>query len=107
MQAREQAGAAPAAGEAAAVPVADGSRGAAALDAQALLDPLQAAFAGDDVVAEFERDKAEAARESTDAVEDPTSLPGWGSWAKAGREPECASAAVHAVVLTALLEAGV
>lgn len=107
MQAREQAGGAPAAGEAAAGPAADGSGGTAALGGQALLDPLQAAFAGDDVVAEFERDKAEAARESTDAVEDPTSLPGWGSWAKAGRDPECASSAAHAVVLPAVLQSGV
>jgi U3 small nucleolar RNA-associated protein 14 len=51
-------------------------------------DVISAAFAGDDVVAEFEKDKAEAAQESLAAVEEPMGLPGWGLWANRKREPQ-------------------
>lgn len=54
---------------------------------------LAEAFAGDDVVADFEKDKGEAAQESVGAVEDPKALPGWGTWAHTKREPRCASLA--------------
>jgi U3 small nucleolar RNA-associated protein 14 len=61
--------------------------GLAAVPAPTLQDALQAAFAGDDVVGEFEREKAEAVQESAAGVEDPTNLPGWGGWASNKREP--------------------
>ena len=51
---------------------------------------LAAAFAGDDVAADFEASKGEAAQESVAAVEEPQGLPGWGSWASSKREPKCA-----------------
>eukprot|EP00892_Ulva_mutabilis_P005106 jgi/Ulvmu1/2968/UM015_0008.1 len=69
----------------------DAARDAAAMGQDAVearRDALEAAFAGDDVVAEFERDKGEAAKESTEAIEDPAALPGWGAWARNGCEPE-------------------
>jgi len=55
----------------------------------AMQDAVLAAFAGDDVAAEFDRDKADAAQESIAAIEEPAALPGWGAWARGGREPEC------------------
>lgn len=39
------------------------------------------AFAGDDVVAEFEAEKAADAAEEAPHIEDPCLLPGWGAWA--------------------------
>lgn len=45
------------------------------------------AFAGDDVVAEFEEDKKRTAMEEDDQEEDVT-LPGWGSWAGSGVNPK-------------------
>jgi Utp14 protein len=50
---------------------------------------MAAAFAGDDVVAEFEEQKADAAKETIQDVEDPQALPGWGTWANSKREPKC------------------
>jgi U3 small nucleolar RNA-associated protein 14 len=50
-------------------------------------EALLAAFAGDDVAAEFEKDKAEVIQEAVAAVEEPTALPGWGVWAGSKREP--------------------
>jgi len=44
---------------------------------------IQEAFADDDVLAEFEKEKAETVeRERTKAVD--LSLPGWGEWAGSG-----------------------
>ncbi|KAL3232555.1 U3 small nucleolar RNA-associated protein 14 [Nakaseomyces bracarensis] len=45
------------------------------------------AFAGDDVVAEFEDDKKRTAVDEDDQEEDVT-LPGWGSWAGSGVNPK-------------------
>lgn len=50
---------------------------------------MLAAFAGDDVAAEFERDKEDAMQASAAAVEEPSALPGWGTWASSKREPRC------------------
>ena len=50
---------------------------------------LMAAFAGDDVVAEFEKEKEEAVKESVDGIEDVQALKGWGTWASSKREPRC------------------
>lgn len=44
---------------------------------------VKRAFAGDDVVADFEREKQETIEEEGDKVVDNT-LPGWGSWTGAG-----------------------
>jgi U3 small nucleolar RNA-associated protein 14 len=55
-------------------------------DAPVLLtnhDLVKRAFAGDDVVQDFEREKEEAIEEEGDKVIDNT-LPGWGSWTGAG-----------------------
>lgn len=46
-------------------------------------DLVKRAFAGDDVVADFEREKQETIEEEGDKVIDNT-LPGWGSWTGAG-----------------------
>lgn len=46
-------------------------------------DLIARAFAGDDVVAQFEQEKEELAEEQDDKVVDNT-LPGWGSWAGDG-----------------------
>ena len=46
-------------------------------------DLIARAFAGDDVVAQFEQEKEELAEEQDDKVIDNT-LPGWGSWAGDG-----------------------
>ena len=51
---------------------------------------IMAAFAGDDVVAEFQRDKDAQVQESVEHVEEPSSLPGWGTWTNAKREPRYA-----------------
>ena len=51
-------------------------------------DVISEAFAGDDVMADFEKDKAEAAQESTAGVEEVGGLPGWGLWANRKREPQ-------------------
>lgn len=53
---------------------------------------LMAAFAGDDVVAEFEAEKEQAVKESIEGVEDVQEMRGWGTWASSTREPRCASA---------------
>ncbi|OKL59334.1 hypothetical protein UA08_05390 [Talaromyces atroroseus] len=55
-------------------------------DAPVLLtnhDLVKRAFAGDDVVEDFEREKEEAIEEEGDKIIDNT-LPGWGSWTGAG-----------------------
>lgn len=62
---------------------------------------MAAAFAGDDVVADFEAEKAEAAKESTEGVADPQALPGWGTWASTKREPRCALCAALQTLQTA------
>lgn len=46
-------------------------------------DLVKRAFAGDDVVEDFEREKQEAIKEEGDQIIDNT-LPGWGSWTGAG-----------------------
>ncbi|PKS11476.1 hypothetical protein jhhlp_003240 [Lomentospora prolificans] len=46
-------------------------------------DLIARAFAGDDVVAQFEQEKEELAEEQDDKIVDNT-LPGWGSWAGDG-----------------------
>lgn len=46
-------------------------------------DLIARAFAGDDVVAQFEEEKEELAVEQDDKIIDNT-LPGWGSWAGEG-----------------------
>ena len=62
----------------------------AARSAHDMREVISAAFAGDDVAADFEKDKAVIAEESTAGVEDPASLPGWGLWANRKREPQYA-----------------
>ena len=50
-----------------------------------------------DVVADFEAEKADAVKESTEGIEDPQALPGWGTWAnnqtRAEVRPPCMFAA--------------
>ena len=46
------------------------------------------AFAGDDVVAEFEAEKQDEAEKSLPKIEAPSLLPGWGTWAANQKEPE-------------------
>lgn len=48
---------------------------------------IAAAFAGDDVQAEFDAEKAAEAEAEAPAVEEPSQLPGWGNWADRQREP--------------------
>lgn len=48
------------------------------LPSQAVL--IHQAFAGDDVEAEFEKDKMEALNEEVPEPEKPVLLPGWGQW---------------------------
>lgn len=50
-------------------------------------DLVRMAFAGDDVVAEFEAEKAADAGAELPAVEEIGVLPGWGTWAGSQREP--------------------
>ena len=50
-------------------------------------DVIAEAFAGDDVVAEFEQEKKRVAIDEDDKEEDVT-LPGWGDWAGAGSNPK-------------------
>ena len=49
-------------------------------------DVIAEAFAGDDVVAEFEQEKTRVADDEGDKEEDVT-LPGWGDWAGSGVNP--------------------
>jgi U3 small nucleolar RNA-associated protein 14 len=70
-------------------------------------EALLAAFAGDDVAAEFEKDKAEAIQETAGAVAEPTSLPGWGVWASSKHEPRCDPYPPHAASAIALLTSSV
>jgi U3 small nucleolar RNA-associated protein 14 len=58
-------------------------------------DIISEAFAGDDVMADFEKEKVAVAQESVALVEDPSGLPGWGLWANRKREPECVPAPAH------------
>ena len=46
------------------------------------------AFAGDDVVAEFEAAKDEEAGRELPKIEAPSLLPGWGTWAGKQKEPQ-------------------
>ena len=48
---------------------------------------IAAAFAGDDVQADFDAAKAAEAEEEAPSVEEPSELPGWGSWASRQRKP--------------------
>ncbi|KAK9812342.1 hypothetical protein WJX73_003829 [Symbiochloris irregularis] len=48
---------------------------------------IAAAFAGDDVQAQFDADKAAEAEAEAPPVEEPSQLPGWGNWADRQREP--------------------
>ncbi|CAB4252607.1 similar to Saccharomyces cerevisiae YML093W UTP14 Subunit of U3-containing Small Subunit (SSU) processome complex involved in production of 18S rRNA and assembly of small ribosomal subunit [Maudiozyma barnettii] len=49
-------------------------------------DVIADAFAGDDVIAEFENEKKRVADDDDDKEEDVT-LPGWGDWAGSGTQP--------------------
>lgn len=51
-------------------------------------DLIRAAFAGDDVEAEFAADKAAAVAEELPSIEEPSTLPGWGAWAGQQRNPK-------------------
>ena len=57
---------------------------------------IRRAFAGDDVVAAFDADKAAEAAAELPAIDEPVVLPGWGAWAGPGgvaREPRWAKEA--------------
>jgi Utp14 protein len=54
-------------------------------------DIVSAAFAGDDVAAELERENAAVAEESMAGIQEPEGLPGWGLWANRKREPQYVS----------------
>ena len=51
------------------------------------------AFAGDDVAAEFEADKAAETLEELPKIETPSLMPGWVAWANQQREPRWMAAA--------------
>lgn len=53
-------------------------------------DLIRQAFAGDDVEAEFARDKAEEIEGELPTTELPGVLPGWGTWSGQQREPKWA-----------------
>lgn len=46
------------------------------------------AFAGDDVAAEFEAEKAAEAEKELPKIDEPSLLPGWGAWASHQKEPK-------------------
>lgn len=48
---------------------------------------IAAAFAGDDVQADFDAAKAAEAEAEAPIVEEPAQLPGWGAWASHQRKP--------------------
>jgi hypothetical protein len=56
---------------------------------------MMAAFAGDDVVAEFEQEKEDAVQESIKDLDEPLALPGWGVWANSKREPRYVDFQTH------------
>lgn len=49
---------------------------------------IAAAFAGDDVQADFEAAKAAEAEAEAPPVEEPSQLPGWGNWASRQKDPQ-------------------
>uniref|UniRef100_A0A7R9VFW6 Uncharacterized protein n=1 Tax=Chlamydomonas euryale TaxID=1486919 RepID=A0A7R9VFW6_9CHLO len=49
---------------------------------------ISAAFAGDDVEAAFEAEKAAGVAAELPVVDEPSTLPGWGMWAGSQREPK-------------------
>ncbi|KAG2495048.1 hypothetical protein HYH03_006979 [Edaphochlamys debaryana] len=51
-------------------------------------DLIRAAFAGDDVGAEFEAEKAAAVAEELPDIQEPSLLPGWGAWVGQQRNPK-------------------
>ena len=51
-------------------------------------DLIAAAFAGDDVQADFDAAKAVEAEAEAPSVEEPSQLPGWGAWASQQRQPQ-------------------
>lgn len=53
-------------------------------------DVIAEAFAGDDVVAEFQEEKKRVIDDEDDKEVD-TTLPGWGEWAGAGSKPKIRS----------------
>ncbi|GAX85472.1 hypothetical protein CEUSTIGMA_g12888.t1 [Chlamydomonas eustigma] len=56
--------------------------------AQTQKDLISLAFAGDDVEAEFAAEKAEDVASELPKIEEPSTLPGWGMWSSAQREPK-------------------
>jgi len=53
-------------------------------------DLVRRAFAGDDVVSEFSKEKLAEVEEELPKEEVPGAIPGWGTWANAKREPRWA-----------------
>lgn len=58
------------------------------LDGMSQRDLIAQAFAGDDVIADFEAEKQEEAEKEGPKIEAPSLLPGWGTWASNQKEPE-------------------